>query len=174
MLITNLLLLCRPRVNYPTSSLPTVKDNQKSELRRCWDGKTLPDHCHIWIWCVWCVQTVWFDVFLCCHTGLSYPDPMVGASCPFLHRISELSSLEVETIRQKKRIKMKKTPKPPSWQSASSQSLSFTVQTGQSVPINGMQNKTLMANCSFQFLAVTACLSAIVFISCLTWLMYLL
>nr|XP_046228080.1 uncharacterized protein si:ch211-171b20.3 [Scatophagus argus] len=44
----------------------------------------------------------------------SYPDPMVGASRSFIHRISELSSLEGETVRQEKLKKMKKARKPPS------------------------------------------------------------
>ncbi|TWW71181.1 60S ribosomal protein L7 [Takifugu flavidus] len=44
----------------------------------------------------------------------SYPDPMARASRSFLNRISELSSLEGKTIRQEKRLKTKKTPKPPS------------------------------------------------------------
>nr|XP_057915959.1 uncharacterized protein si:ch211-171b20.3 [Doryrhamphus excisus] len=39
----------------------------------------------------------------------SYPDPMVGASRPFLHRISELSCLAGETARQEK---VKKTRQP--------------------------------------------------------------
>ncbi|XP_045905034.1 uncharacterized protein si:ch211-171b20.3 isoform X2 [Micropterus dolomieu] len=65
----------RPKVNYPTHNLPTVKDNQKSQ---------------------------------------SYPDPMLGASRSFIHRISELSSLEGETVRQEKLKKMRKPRKPPS------------------------------------------------------------
>lgn len=67
--------LSRPKVNYPTSNLLPVKDNQKSQ---------------------------------------SYPDPMVGASRSFIHRISELSSLEGEAVRQEKLKKMRKTRKPPS------------------------------------------------------------
>ncbi|XP_023131863.1 uncharacterized protein si:ch211-171b20.3 [Amphiprion ocellaris] len=67
--------LSRPKVNYPTFNLPTVKDNQKSQI---------------------------------------YPDPMVGASRSFIHRISELSSLEGETVRQEKLKKMRKPKKPPS------------------------------------------------------------
>ncbi|XP_029955934.1 putative uncharacterized protein C8orf89 homolog [Salarias fasciatus] len=67
--------LSRPKVNYPTFNLLTVKDNQKSQ---------------------------------------SYPDPMVGASRSFIHRISELSSLEGETVRQEKLKKMRKPRKPPS------------------------------------------------------------
>ncbi|XP_059183109.1 uncharacterized protein si:ch211-171b20.3 [Centropristis striata] len=65
----------RPKVNYPTYNLLTVRDNQKSQ---------------------------------------SYPDPVVGASRSFLHRISELSSLEGETVRQEKLKKMRKPKKPPS------------------------------------------------------------
>ncbi|KAI3355233.1 hypothetical protein L3Q82_018090 [Scortum barcoo] len=67
--------LSRPKVNYPTYNLQTVKDNHKSQ---------------------------------------SYPDPMVGASRSFIHRISELSSLEGETVRQEKLKKMRKPRKPPS------------------------------------------------------------
>ncbi|KAG8009430.1 hypothetical protein GBF38_017713 [Nibea albiflora] len=44
----------------------------------------------------------------------SYPDPMVGAPRSFSHRISELSSLEGETVRQEKLKKMRKPKKPPS------------------------------------------------------------
>ncbi|XP_022050722.2 uncharacterized protein si:ch211-171b20.3 isoform X2 [Acanthochromis polyacanthus] len=66
--------LSRPKVNYPTFNLLTVKDNQKSQ---------------------------------------SYPDPMVGASRSFIHRISELSSLEGETVRQEKLKKLRKSKKPP-------------------------------------------------------------
>ncbi|XP_018529506.1 uncharacterized protein si:ch211-171b20.3 [Lates calcarifer] len=67
--------LSRPKVNYPTYNLLTVKDNQKSQ---------------------------------------SYPDPVVGASRSFIHRISELSSLEAETVRQERLKKMRKPKKPPS------------------------------------------------------------
>ncbi|XP_030254889.1 putative uncharacterized protein C8orf89 homolog isoform X1 [Sparus aurata] len=67
--------LSRPKVNYPTYKLLTVKDNQQSQ---------------------------------------SYPDPMLGASRSYIHRISELSSLESETVRQEKLKKMRKTRKPPS------------------------------------------------------------
>ncbi|XP_019727424.1 putative uncharacterized protein C8orf89 homolog isoform X2 [Hippocampus comes] len=35
-------------------------------------------------------------------TSQSYTDPVMGASCSFLHRISELSCLEGETVRQEK------------------------------------------------------------------------
>ncbi|XP_051910193.1 uncharacterized protein LOC127593043 isoform X3 [Hippocampus zosterae] len=35
-------------------------------------------------------------------TSQSYADPVMGASCSFLHRISELSCLEGETVRQEK------------------------------------------------------------------------
>lgn len=125
------------------------------------------DMCSNMFWC--------FSIDLWCpHTGPSYPDPMVGASCPFLNRISELSSLEGETIRQEKCLKTVKIPKTPSWQSASSQCPAIRVQTGQAVPNNAEQNKVFMTPCSFQFLAVSACLSAVVFISCLVWLIYLL
>nr|XP_040022934.1 uncharacterized protein si:ch211-171b20.3 isoform X2 [Gasterosteus aculeatus aculeatus] len=43
----------------------------------------------------------------------SYPDPVVGAPRSFIHRVSELSNLEGETVRQeklKKKGKPKKTP----------------------------------------------------------------
>ncbi|XP_039983100.1 uncharacterized protein si:ch211-171b20.3 isoform X2 [Xiphias gladius] len=65
----------RPKVNYPTNNLLTVKDNQKSQ---------------------------------------SYPDPVVGASRSFIHRVSELSSLEGETVTQEKLKKTRKPRKPPS------------------------------------------------------------
>ncbi|KAM3593309.1 uncharacterized protein V6R79_010111 [Siganus canaliculatus] len=44
----------------------------------------------------------------------TYPDPMVGASRSFLHRISELSSQQGETVRQEKLKKMRNQKKPPS------------------------------------------------------------
>ncbi|XP_033988362.1 uncharacterized protein si:ch211-171b20.3 [Trematomus bernacchii] len=44
----------------------------------------------------------------------SYPDPVLGASRSFFHRISELSSLEGETVRQEKLKKMRKPKKLPS------------------------------------------------------------
>ncbi|XP_026219123.1 uncharacterized protein si:ch211-171b20.3 [Anabas testudineus] len=72
--------LSRPKVNYPTYNVLTVKDNQKTS----------------------------------CHTDQSYPDPMIRASRSFIHRISELSSLEGETVRQEKLKKMRKARKPPS------------------------------------------------------------
>ncbi|XP_032360003.1 putative uncharacterized protein C8orf89 homolog isoform X1 [Etheostoma spectabile] len=65
----------RPKVNYPTHNLLTVKDNQKSQ---------------------------------------SYPDPVVGAPRSFIHRISVLSTLEGETVRQEKLKKMRKAKKPSS------------------------------------------------------------
>ncbi|KAM9713067.1 uncharacterized protein C8orf89 homolog isoform 1-T1 [Menidia menidia] len=43
-----------------------------------------------------------------------YPDPVAGASRSFIQRISELSSLEGETVRQEKLRNMKKSRKPPS------------------------------------------------------------
>ncbi|XP_074477426.1 putative uncharacterized protein C8orf89 homolog [Sebastes fasciatus] len=43
-----------------------------------------------------------------------FPDPVVGASRSFIHRITELSSLEGETVNQEKRKKMRKSKKPPS------------------------------------------------------------
>ncbi|XP_029004201.2 uncharacterized protein si:ch211-171b20.3 [Betta splendens] len=72
--------LSRPKVNYPTYNLVTVKDNQKTS----------------------------------CHTDQSYPDPMVKASRSFVHRISELSSLEGETVRQERLKKLRKARKLPS------------------------------------------------------------
>ncbi|XP_075936410.1 putative uncharacterized protein C8orf89 homolog isoform X1 [Anarhichas minor] len=44
----------------------------------------------------------------------SYPDPVVGASRSFIHRITELSSLEGEAVRQEKLKKMRKPKKTPS------------------------------------------------------------
>ncbi|XP_058481483.1 uncharacterized protein si:ch211-171b20.3 [Solea solea] len=44
----------------------------------------------------------------------SYPDPVVGASRSFIHRISELSSLEADTVRQEKLRKRRQPRKPPS------------------------------------------------------------
>ncbi|CAL8292729.1 unnamed protein product [Lota lota] len=41
----------------------------------------------------------------------SYPDPMAGAPYSFLHRVSELSSMEGETARQEKLVKMSKNRK---------------------------------------------------------------
>lgn len=67
--------LNRPKVNYPTYNLLTVKDNNNVQ---------------------------------------SYPDPVAGASRSFIHRISELSSLEGYTVRQEKLKKMRKSRKPPS------------------------------------------------------------
>ncbi|CAJ1082260.1 uncharacterized protein si:ch211-171b20.3 [Xyrichtys novacula] len=67
--------LSRPKVNYPTYTLQTVRDNQKNQ---------------------------------------SFPDPMVGAPRSFMQRVTELSSLEGETLRQEKLKKMKKQRKPPS------------------------------------------------------------
>ncbi|XP_017262293.1 uncharacterized protein si:ch211-171b20.3 [Kryptolebias marmoratus] len=48
------------------------------------------------------------------HAAPSYPDPVVGAPRSFIHRISELSSLQGETVRQEKLKKMRKSRKPPS------------------------------------------------------------
>ncbi|XP_041670548.1 uncharacterized protein si:ch211-171b20.3 [Cheilinus undulatus] len=67
--------LSRPKVNYPTYTLQTVRDNQKSQ---------------------------------------PFPDPMVGAPRSFIHRVTELSVLEGETVRQEKLKKMRKQRKPPS------------------------------------------------------------
>lgn len=97
---------------------------------------------------------------------------MVGASRSFIHRISELSSLEGETVRQEKLRKMKKPRKPPSWQSPSSQSPFLRIKTSESVPTWTEQSKTFLAPCSFQQLALTACLSSVILVSCLTWLIF--
>ncbi len=107
-----------------------------------------------------------------CHTGQSYPDPMVGASRSFIHRISELSSLEGETVRQEKLKKMRKPRKPPSWQSPSSQSRRLRIKTSESVPTTSEQNKTFRAPCSFPWLVLTACLSSVILVSCLSWLIF--
>ncbi|XP_043960584.1 uncharacterized protein LOC122824267 [Gambusia affinis] len=65
----------RPKVHYPTHTLVTVKDNQKS----------------------------------CLHASQSYSDPIIGAPRSFIHRISELSSLEGETVRYEKVKKIRKS-----------------------------------------------------------------
>ncbi|KAJ0059595.1 hypothetical protein NL108_001979 [Boleophthalmus pectinirostris] len=44
----------------------------------------------------------------------TYADPVIGAPQSFLHRISELSSLQCETVRQERLKKMKKPRKPAS------------------------------------------------------------
>ncbi|XP_034026012.1 uncharacterized protein si:ch211-171b20.3 isoform X2 [Thalassophryne amazonica] len=44
----------------------------------------------------------------------SYPDPIIGASRSFIHRISELLSLEGDTVRQEKLKKTRKHKKHPS------------------------------------------------------------
>ncbi|XP_034562421.1 uncharacterized protein si:ch211-171b20.3 isoform X2 [Notolabrus celidotus] len=67
--------ISRPKVNYPTYTLQTVRENQKNQ---------------------------------------PFPDPMIGAPRSFIHRVTELSSLEGETVRQEKLRKMKKHRKPPS------------------------------------------------------------
>nr|XP_020455623.1 60S ribosomal protein L7 isoform X3 [Monopterus albus] len=45
------------------------------------------------------------------HKSQSYPDPMVRASRSFIDRISELAALEVETVKQEKLKKMRKSRK---------------------------------------------------------------
>ncbi|KAM4718705.1 uncharacterized protein C8orf89 homolog isoform 1-T1 [Anableps anableps] len=50
----------------------------------------------------------------CLHESQSYSDPMVGAPRSFIHRISKLSSLEGETVRQEKLKKIRKSRKSPS------------------------------------------------------------
>lgn len=105
-------------------------------------------------------------------TGQTYPDPMAGASRSYIHRISELSSLEGDTVRQEKLKKMKKARKPPSWQSASSQSPRSRIKTLETVPTTAEQNKTPTAPCSFQWLALIACLSTMILFTCLTWLIF--
>lgn len=104
--------------------------------------------------------------------GQSYPDPMVGASRSFIHRISELSSLEGETVRQEKLKKLRKSKKPPSWQSPLSQSHSSRIKTFESVPRTSEQNKTSWAPCSFKWLLLTAFLSSVIIVCCLTWLVF--
>ena len=44
-------------------------------------------------------------------TGQSYPDPAAGAASSFIHRLSEISSLEGETVRQEKIRKLRKSRK---------------------------------------------------------------
>uniref|UniRef100_A0A3Q3VT26 Uncharacterized protein n=1 Tax=Mola mola TaxID=94237 RepID=A0A3Q3VT26_MOLML len=46
------------------------------------------------------------------HTDQSYADPVAGAPAPFMRRISELSSLEADTVRQEKR-KTRRPREPP-------------------------------------------------------------
>ncbi|XP_031439539.1 uncharacterized protein si:ch211-171b20.3 isoform X2 [Clupea harengus] len=41
----------------------------------------------------------------------SYPDPAAGAASSFIHRLSEISSLEGETVRQEKIRKLRKSRK---------------------------------------------------------------
>lgn len=98
---------------------------------------------------------------------------MVKASRSFIHRISELSFLEGETVRQEKLKKMRKARKPPSWQSPSSQSRRSRIKTFESVPTTSEQNKTFRTPCSSQWLVLTACLSSVVLISCSTWLVFI-
>lgn len=102
----------------------------------------------------------------------SYPDPVAGAPRSFVHRVSELSSLEGDTVRQEKFKKMRKSRKPPSWQSASSQSPRSRIKTLETVPTTAEQSKTSMAPCSFQWLALIACLSTLILFTCLTWLIF--
>lgn len=116
----------------------------------------------VWSWTItWIVPTV-----------QSYPDPVAGAPRSFIHRVSELSSLEGDTVRQEKLKKMRKSRKPPSWQSASSQSPRSRIKTLETVPTTAEQSKTSMAPCSFQWLALIACLSTLILFSCLTWLIF--
>ena len=107
----------------------------------------------------------------CFHPGQSYPDPVVGASRAFINRISELSSLEGETVRQERLKNLKKSRKPPSWQSPPTESQRSRIKTFESVPTTE-RNKTLRAPCSFQWLVLTACLSSGILIGCLTWLLF--
>lgn len=46
-----------------------------------------------------------------CQKTQTYPDPVSGASASFVHRLSEISSLEGETVRQEKIRKLKKSKK---------------------------------------------------------------
>uniref|UniRef100_A0A3Q3FI67 Uncharacterized protein n=1 Tax=Labrus bergylta TaxID=56723 RepID=A0A3Q3FI67_9LABR len=116
-------LLCRPKVNYPTYTLQAVKDNQKSEfvlkLFLC-----SRDFSSTWLFSFW--SGICCDLDNSSQTVLSasekttstfpgsFPDPMVGAPRSFIHRVTELSSLEGETVRQEKLKKMKKQRKAPS------------------------------------------------------------
>ncbi|XP_054893263.1 uncharacterized protein si:ch211-171b20.3 [Poeciliopsis prolifica] len=50
----------------------------------------------------------------CLHASQTYSDPIIGASRSFIHRISELSSLEGETVRHEKIKKISKSKKCPS------------------------------------------------------------
>ncbi|XP_057680926.1 uncharacterized protein si:ch211-171b20.3 isoform X2 [Corythoichthys intestinalis] len=78
-------------VTYAAYNLLTLKDN----LNNCQNGGHFntfsPLHSPIGPPCV----------------GQSYPDPLMGASRSFLHRISELSSLEGETAKQEKLKKLR-------------------------------------------------------------------
>ncbi|XP_023182099.1 uncharacterized protein LOC111606226 [Xiphophorus maculatus] len=53
--------------------------------------------------------TVKDDQKSCLHAGQSYSDPIIGAPRSFIHRISELSSLEGETVRYEKIKKIRKS-----------------------------------------------------------------
>lgn len=99
--------------------------------------------------------------------GQSYPDPLVGAPCVFLQRITELSSLEGETLRQEKSKKRKS--KKTSWQSPSSESQRSRIKTCESVP-TADRSESFGEACSFQWLLLIACLSSLIVIGCLSWL----
>ena len=103
-----------------------------------------------------------------CHTlDWSYPDPVAGASHSFIQRISELSSLEGETIRQEKLKKLRKTRKHDSWQ----QQICERTTTHR-VPKPFEQSPTFAAPCSFQWLVLTACISSVVLVYCSAWLVF--
>lgn len=103
------------------------------------------------------------------HAAPSYPDPMTGAPRSFIDRVSELSSLQAETVRQEKLKKIRKYRKTPSWQSPPPESRRFRIRTSESVP-KPEENETFRDQYSFQFLALTACLSSVILFGCLTWL----
>lgn len=104
--------------------------------------------------------------------GQSYPDPVVGAPRSFVHRISELSSLEAETVREERLKRRRQSRKAPSWQSPPSQTLWSRIKTIESVPTTHEQPKTFKAPCSFQWLLLIACLSSLILVFCLTWLVF--
>ncbi|XP_021417922.2 uncharacterized protein si:ch211-171b20.3 isoform X1 [Oncorhynchus mykiss] len=80
----------RPRVNNRTCSLFTIGANQKC----------LPATCNVRLSIAHSSQT---------HAAQSYPDPVSGApSASIIQRLSEIASLEGETVRQEKIKKIKK------------------------------------------------------------------
>lgn len=110
------------------------------------------------------------------HVGQSYTDPVLGASCSFLHRISELSCLEGETVRQEKLKRTRMSRKASSsWRSLLPQSKWSRGETDfESMTRTGEGHQTLRATCLFKWLLFSALLSSLVLIFCLTWLVVLL